>query len=296
MTIDHVELSWSKAGSGVSTSDGRTFTFTNRQGYQVTHSADATDNEILNATGIPSLGAFFPGTIVPCKSKNREVVSPIFSMVLCDFSIELSGSDGGENPDPAQDPVNAPPVIEWSDETSNEPIDQTADDTPKPIQTVNGEKINGVTIDIADPVLVVQKNFANYNPHLIHQYRMAVNSDTFYSFAPGTARLISAPGKLVGSGGNLYWQVTARFKFRYPYNTTAEKAWYARVLHEGFRVKETGSGDLIHATDEAGNKVVTPVPINSLGFQIAAADAEDDSEWLEFKRYKSLPFNALGFS
>jgi hypothetical protein len=217
-------------------------------------------------------------------------------MVLCDFSIELSGSDGGENPDPAQDPVNAPPVIEWSDETSNEPIDQTADDPPKPIQTVNGEKINGVTIDIADPVLVVQKNFANYNPHLIHQYRMAVNSDTFYSFAPGTARLISAPGKLVGSGGNLYWQVTARFKFRYPYNTTAEKAWYARVLHEGFRVKETGSGDLIHATDEAGNKVVTPVPINSLGFQIAAADAEDDSEWLEFKRYKSLPFNALGFS
>jgi len=296
MTINNVELSWSKAGSGITTSDGRSFTFSISQGWQVTHTANATEAEIINATGIPLLGDYFPATIIPCMGKRREPVGPIFSMVLCDFKLEVSGGDGGENPDPAQEPVNAPPVIEWSDETSNEPIDQTADDPPKPIQTVNGEKINGVTIDIADPVLIVQKNFANYNPHLIHQYRMAVNSDTFYSFAPGTARLISAPGKLMGSGSNLYWQVTARFKFRYPYNTTAEKAWYARVLHEGFRVKNDDTDEIEHAKDAAGNKVVTPVPITETGYQIPADVAEAASIWLEFKRYKSLPFNALGFS
>jgi hypothetical protein len=294
MTIHQVELSWSKGGGGVSTSDGRAFTFTLRQGYQVTHSIDATESEILNATGIPTLGDYYTGTIVPCMSKNREVVSPIFSMVLCEFSLEIPGGEGGEGPDLTQEPVNAPPVVEWSDETSNEPIDQDADGNP--IQTVNGEKINGVTIDIADPVLIVQKNFANYNPHLIHAYRMATNSDTFYSFEPGTARLISAPGKLMGSGSNLYWQVTARFKFRYPYNTTSEKAWYARVLHEGFRVKDDDTDEIKHATDEAGNKVVTPVPITLTGYQIPASVAESASEWLEFKRYNALPFNALGFS
>jgi len=147
-----------------------------------------------------------------------------------------------------------------------------------------------VTIELPDPTLVVTRNFATWNPHLIHQYRMSVNSDTFASFPAGTGRLVSAAAELVIDptyGG--YWRVTARVRFRYPYNTTAQKAWYARVRHEGFLVK-IGS-DIAHALDDDSNKVVTPVLLKSDGTRETVAAS---AHWLEFKRYFPLPYANLG--
>lgn len=291
MTIDDVRLGWSNTGGTLESQDGKKATATATEGWQVTHSADATVSEILAADGLPQIGDRFGFTYLVCKRQGAaNRVGPIYTIVTITYEGEI-GIDSEGKPDPQQTPINNPPVIDWSDEASNEPIDQDWDGNN--IATFNGEPINGVTVDIADPVLVVTKNFATYNPHIIHAYRMATNSDTFASFAPGTARLIGAPAKLMGTVNNLYWQVTARFKFRYPYNTTSEKAWYARVRHEGFLVRNSVLlTDTSHALDAEGNKVVKPVLLTEDGYREDDASA---AHWLEFKRYDSLPFNALGF-
>jgi hypothetical protein len=294
MTIIDVELSWSRVGGSFESQDGRTFKGSVTQGWQVTHSADATVQEILFASGVPQVGDTFGNSFLVCKRQGfANQISPIYTIVTVDFDGQI-GSDGNGKPDPEQTPINNPPVIDWSDETSNEPIDQDVDGNP--ITTVNGEPIEGVTMDVADPVLVVTKNFASYNPHLIHAYRQAVNSDTFAGFPPGTARLIASSAKFVSTGQNQYWSVTGRFKFRYPYNTTPEKAWYARVRHEGFRVRTDllDESKISHALDTSDppQKVVTPVLLTASGFQETEPTA---AHWLEFKRYNELPFNALGF-
>jgi hypothetical protein len=90
-------------------------------------------------------------------------------------------------------------------------------------------------MELADQVLTVTRNYATFSPWILHQYRHSVNSDVFSGFAPGTARMISfsADEQQVASGSS-YWTVTAQIQFRYPYNTTAARAWWSRTRHEGF--------------------------------------------------------------
>jgi hypothetical protein len=290
MTIHDVEMAWSRSNGGVTlSSDGKQALAKFSDGYQVTHSYDATEIEILSATGLPSFSSYKPGTFIPCTGISLEQRGLLMSLVRIDYDKSITRNDN--NYDWAQNPLSAPPIIRWEDETTTEPIDQDADG--EPIVTVNKEPINGVTIDLPDPVLTVTRNFATWNPHVIHQYRMSVNSDTFAGFAPGTGRLVSAGAELVIDptyGG--YWRVTARVRFRYPYNTTAEKAWYARVRHEGFQVKvgtkieHAKTGD-----DNTGEKVVTPVLLKSDGTRETVAA---NAHWLEFKRYFPLPYVNLG--
>jgi hypothetical protein len=186
-----------------------------------------------------------------------------------------------------------PPEIQWDNEIATEPIDE--DWNGNPIATYNGEPINGVTTDIADIVLVVTKNFPAWNPKIIREYLRSTNSDTFATFEPGEVRLKSCPAqRVIDETYGVYWRATARFHMRYPYNTTSDKAWYARVRHEGFLVR-TGPllSDCSHATRN-GEKVVQPVLLKvDDGTEITSGTS--DAEWKEFQRFGSLPFNALGF-
>jgi len=287
MTISDVRLSWSRSGSSIESQDGRTYKGTLTAGYQVTHSADATESELLSASGLPRLRQFYPGTFLRCVRLNQPArLSPIYSIVTADFEGDIGPGDGGG--DLADSPINMTPKIKWSDTTSTEAIDEDRDGNA--IVTENGEPVEGVTIELPDPVLVVTRNYAFYNPHITHQYRRSVNSDTFASFPPGTARLIAAEADFVESSGLSYWTVTARIQFRYPYNTTAEKAWYARVRHEGFLIDD-GSGNITHALDDDGNRVVKPVLLKSDGTRETNAA---NAYWLEFPRYYALPYSALG--
>jgi hypothetical protein len=290
VTIDDVRLGWSNLGGSASTSDGRSFNSSITQGWQVTHSADATVEEVMAAAGLPKVGDRYGSTYLVVKSQNAQRVSPIFSMVTISYEGEIGVSGEGQ-PDPNQTPINNPPVIDWSDESSTEQVAEDLDG--KTVATFNGESLGALDIEIADPVLVVTKNFSNYSPHLIHAYRRAVNSDTFAGFPPGTARMVGASAKLMNTANNLYWQVTGRFKFRYPYNTTPDKAWYKRVLHEGFQVRNSDAlSDVSHALDKEKNRVVKPVYLTATGRRV---EDGDDPHWLEFRIYDSLPFNALGF-
>ena len=127
----------------------------------------------------------------------------------------------------------------------------------------------------------------------VNQYRHSVNSDTFAGFAPGLGRLVRFSAKQgydVDAGG--YWTVNASIQFRYPYNTSSERAWYARVLNEGYYVKATASDDkTVLGIDNNKKDTTKPVLIKEDGTQ---EFDPDNAHWLEFKIYTPLPYNALG--
>ena len=288
MTVQTATRMWSRTGGSISTTDGRDRSATVREGYQVVCDPADDVSEILDAPGLPRLEQTYSGTAaIFCKRKSPTQVSPILWTVDVDWEGEF-GPSGSES-----HPINNPAEIEWSDVETDEPIDEDFDGSP--IVTVNGEPISGVTIKIADQVLTIEKNFLAINTAAIASYRRATNSDTFYGWAPGTARMIGFTAKraFVRSTPPIdeYWNVSARFQFREPYQTTADKAWYARVRHEGYFVKV--GAKIVHATDDRKEKVSKPVLLKSDGTR---ETVNANAHWLEIKRYDSLPFNSLGLS
>lgn len=296
MTILDVSLAWSKVGgSGLKTSGGKiTAGFTD--GYQVTHTYDATDIEIMTATGLPSLGTYRSGTTIPCVGISPpQRVGPIFSIVTVEFSAEFS-FEPGDTPDSAtnKNPLLQPAEIQFDSETSSTPIDK--DWNGNVIATFNAEPINGVSRDVTDTVLVVTKNFPTWNPNIIENYYEASNSDVFTSFGfePGRVRLRSCPAtRVLDETFGFYWRATARFTIRKQYATTADKAWYSRVAHQGFKVRLTPGGEVQHA-QRKNQDVVTPVNISTTT-GVDLGDDPADTQWKEFQLYGSLPYNALGF-
>lgn len=186
-------------------------------------------------------------------------------------------------------PLNKIPEPVWEDVGSDAAIDSDWDGNP--VVTANGEAIHGVTMEIADQVVTIKRNYALFSPWITHQYRHSTNSDSFYNYAAGTARLVgfsATPQKFTAA---TYWEVVARVQFRFPFRTTPAKAWYARVLHQGLMVKGA-DGKITRAIDpKTKNETAVPVLLKADGTKETNAA---NAVWLEFKRYNSLPYSVLG--
>lgn len=284
MTIRGVTRMWSRHDADIQ--DSRVSITEN---YQVVHDHDDNWAEIYNAVD-PDTGLRVPvmhdvyeenGLVLAATRVNSSKltqVSPIMSIVTITY----------EGTDPTIEPT-AGIKVSWTDTESDEPIDEDFDGNP--IVTVNREPIEGVTTKIADQVVTIERRFLDFNAYLINAYRHSTNSDTFLGYLPGMARLVRYSASLNGG----MWDVSASIQFRYPYRTTPAKAWYARVRHEGYYVKD---GSVIRRALDSdltagspGEPVVKPVLLKSDGtIETNPANAH----WLEFKRYGSLPYNALG--
>jgi hypothetical protein len=267
---------WSRDGGSVSiTNDGR-FTEAFTEGWQVTHSPDATQNDVINAPNIPRAGDVLTGTAwTVCKRADPQRVSPIMSVVIISY-------EGEPNP------LAAPPIISWSNTTSTEPIDQDFDG--KPIVTGLGEPIEGVTMELSDQVLSVKRNFASFSPHLINPYLHSVSSDDFQNYYAGMARMTNYSANEIITNTGSYFEVSATIVFRYPYNCTPAQAWHARIRHEGYYARNQ-AGKVARATDAAGEPVVKPVQLKLDGYPETNIN---NAVWLKVKRYGTLPYNALG--
>jgi hypothetical protein len=95
-----------------------------------------------------------------------------------------------------------------------------------------------------------------------------------------------------------YWEITAQIQFRYPYRTTPDKAWYARVRHEGFyeKINVGTKKAIVRAVDGNKEPMTRKVLLDNNGYRLQppAEGEQQNAVWLEFKLYDSLPFNALG--
>ena len=271
---------WSKPTYDVRVEDNvKKFVVKLQKAFQITSTPNATEWEIYQATGIPAL----------------ERVSPILWMMTVDFNGELGPGDE-EDPEAPNNPIFAPPRIDWDDVEQELEVDEDYDGNP--VQTVNKEPIEGVKAAIADQTVMIKRNMVSFSPYVQARYRRAVNSDTFLGWPPGTAKITKLSASLVHSEEMGYWEITAQIQFRYPYRTTPDKAWYARVRHEGFYEKiDVGTKKVIvRAVDGNKEPMTRKVLLDNNGYRLQppAEGEQQNAVWLEFKLYDSLPFNALG--
>lgn len=283
MAVDLVTQMWSRKKGGVASQDGRTFTFTQSDGFQVTTTTDGTLSEIVSHPDIPKVGQALSGApFITVKSVTPTQVSPIYWVI----DVQSTGEAGGS--DPSSSPIDNTPTIKVSTVESEAEIDEDADGNP--IVTTNNEPITGVKKKIYDLGFTITRNFLAVNDELANQYLDSVNSDTFLGFAAGRVKMTGYTYDIVFSDSLTYYKVTGNFLARTPYNTTAEKAWYSRSRHEGFYEKVGTS--VIRAVDDDGQPVTKPVLLAEDGTRITDPA---NTFWKEIKRYQTLPYNALGF-
>lgn len=303
MPVQAAVKMWSRAGSSADATDNfRKLKAGFTEAYQVVHDPWSTEFDIYTAPGLPYVGQPYPGTdFVLAKRGGITRVGPILSIVTINYEGEVAPLNS--NGQPAGSPIGNTPLIDWSDVETEEEIDEDWDGNP--IITACGEPIRGVKTRIVDDVVTIQRNFLAVNLYARAAYRRATNSDTFLGWPPGTAKIMQLNLKNVIADpqtGRGYWQGTLKVQFRFPYRTTPERAWWARVRHEGFykRVRVEGPPDqngnypfeVVRAVDENKQPVSKPVLLAQTGQQVTDVN---QTFWREFKRYGSLPFNALGF-
>jgi hypothetical protein len=278
MTIDSATLMWSRRGGGQSVDEsGRVFTVSFMRTYQVVHSADATDLEILSA--VPALGsAFSEGSTsyIGVFLRNRSLTpgGPILTYVQCDYSGEIDLTTG--------DPTNAIPDINWVNAATDEPVDLDA--TGRPYTNVNGEIVGGQTKRINDFVLTVKRNFLTIDTYLISQYLDSTNSDLFSppggSWPAGTCAMESFNARPMGFVGGVvtYWEVTTSIACRVPFLTVPLRAWWKRYRNEGFYARSGalvsfsgggGVGAAGYAVESGG--VITAVVVTNTGRNYTSA-------------------------
>lgn len=238
MTINSVDKMWSRTATSESSPDLRSYEVTATEAYQVTHSFDATEAEILSATGVPVIGQAYPGSdYIRCRTRSVEKVGIIFSIVTCEFS-------GSTGPGGISDgPVSSRPQVTWRSLRSNEQID--VDGYGFSITNTIGEPVDGLSKGIVDFELTVVRNFLFFSTYAQREYLDSVNSDWFGRpgdlWPPGTVALEDFQLEEVDDESVFFHKVTCRFIFRVAYNTIPARAWWHRYRNEGYYMR-TGTG------------------------------------------------------
>jgi len=282
MSVINVTKMWSKTGGNFSSENFNAYSakYQITEAYQVLCEIGDDISVPVTAVGIPSFGEQHPsGAFAYVKGYNATPLGPTLWVV----TVTYEGV-----PDPAF--VAEVVDVEWSDVTSTEPIDRDFDG--KAIVTANKEKVEGLTMEIADQTCVIRRRFNSINTYAISAYRHATNSDTFLGWPPGTGRLVGFSAKSQFSYGAPQggWDVTARIQFRAPLvGATAAQAWYKRWTHEGYYVKV---GSVVRrATDAQSVETAKPVLLKADGTQ----ETNPDTPVFKYtKIYGSLPFSELG--
>jgi len=277
---------WSRQNGTAESPDGRQRILTMQRAFTVTLAASDPLEVVYTSSGLPLVGDLYPGTFaIDCKTLTPERVSPIMAIVTVNYSGEAGPSELGSSP------IDLPNSIEWGGTTTDEAIDE--DWNGKPIVTVNGEPIEGLTERITDDTVTIERAFLTVNRYALRAYRRATNSDTFLGWPPGTARIMDDNAKAVFVGGVIkYWNVRATIQFREPFRTTPDKAWWKRVRHEGVLVRDNPGDDPHIAWDKKTKTPVTkPVLLKADGTE---ETDPNNAHWLEFATLGSLPYNALG--
>lgn len=294
MSVVSVNRMWSKKRGGVTSTDRKTYTARLAEGYQVVLDDPLTTfAEIMRHPDIPRVGSRRPGSSsIYCTSVIPTQTSPIMVVVDVEYEGKV-GPDGtpedSETGGDSDSPINQPPDIQRSIIIVEADVDEDYDGNA--IVTANNEPIRGVRRMIADTVFTIKRNFLTFDDLLTEEYYLAVNSDPFLRREPGRCLIKDFRVKEIidRERSITYYEASVVIHVRKPYNTTADKAWYYRHLHEGMRVK-VGSA-IIDAVDSNKKPETKPVMLKADGTRETVAA---NAVYLEWKLYPSLPYSALG--
>jgi len=311
MPVVNVTKQWS-GRPGEKANDRRSYS----DGYEVlTDSVLDDQTVVVGAPGLPPLGSGFPGDgFATLKRLQPRPRGPLFWVVEAIYETEPLT---GVNPDP--NPLNAPPEIRIGTTKSIEPIDHAIEDmvgnANVPITNTAYDPFNNVTVEIADPVMVVTRNKQIPGgvlevASIVVNYVNTTNSDFFYS-QPGQARMAEIDAQYVYAQPFDYWRFTYMIQFRKGnpvvnngpgggWGATTggpARAWWKRFANRGKAELEIVTvapnppmKQLREITDSRG---ITPSGLYNLdafGMRLAA----DQTRWLEYKVMYSANFSALG--
>ena len=250
------------------------------------------------ANGIPRVGQPHPNDPFMFVEEVRcEPVGSSRVLFQVDVTYATPRATGSLSANDQSSPLDDPPEIRWGAILTTEAIDRDLDG--KPIVNSADEGFDPpVTTEVSDPVLYITRHQASFDPDTIRIYHNAVNTDTFYGAQPGRARMIDIRADLIQDHQSsfTYWRVSyvIQFRFDLPEGVEPEKAWYKRVLDQGFRTKSentiTGYRQYDAILTEAGIPVARPVALNGSGLRL-----QDNvpPEWREFRVLKSASFGPL---
>ena len=280
---------WSTQTGTISSDDGRRKKVSVNRCFSVVCNPEDTWLDVVkNSTDLPEVGdAHEELDRLICTKKTPKRVSPVYFIVDVTFEGEI-GPDGIES-----NPLDDPPDVQWTKQDREEEIDE--DINNECVQTEAGERYDNISMTICDLVVNVKRNYRYINLPVTYEYLHSVNSDVFLGFAAGVAKLTGFSAKHVidpelEMG---YWEVNATITFRYPWRTTAERAWWKRVKHEGYYEKDA-DGKRIRACDDNKEEVVRPIPLDEDGKKLEDPTDRTAVVFKEYQIYQPLPYNALG--
>jgi hypothetical protein len=294
MAVVDVTQMWSRDGASVigKKDDLQYRAATRTTAYQTLVDDPATTLDAVEAAVPVIIGDLYPGSsVIRAVRKVTARVSPIFYQT----DVEYEGDNTLT--------LNRP-IIRKSSVTSSEPIDR--DWNGRAIVNVNNEAVEGLSRDVSDTLITITRNFLSVNDDLVLDYLEASNSDTWYGYSPGRARLINYQAEQIFKNENDttgYWKVTAAIQCRRGYGTTTpDKAWYRRYRNEGLyeKIVVTGVNEygapttrnfIVRAVDNAGAPVTKPVLLKANGTR---ETDPDNAHFLFAQVYGSLPYNSLG--
>ncbi|MBN1377863.1 MAG: hypothetical protein JXA04_01355 [Gammaproteobacteria bacterium] len=138
-----------------------------------------------------------------------------------------------------EDPLNQDPIVEWLSARTHEPVDTAFDGSGSPtvaiVNSANESYDPPLTKEISDKVLRITRNQENFDHDQAHQYEGAVNSDTFWGYAPGKVKCKRIEGRETRVMDLVYWVVVYEFEIRQD-----SHGWQRRIRDEGYR-KKTGT-------------------------------------------------------
>jgi len=309
MTVEAAEEMWSRTKLSLQSPDGRRRKIRITKGYTVVTEPDDKIEDVLEAESLPKIMDLYPDSKqIRVTKVDPQKVSPIYYIVLVNYEGEVEGQNF------ASDPVDTPPTIRWRNVITEEEIDTAFDENDLeqivPIATLNHEPVRGITERVVDWVALIERNYSYgaFDLPSIHNYLRSVNSDSIITnlgtFAPGVARLTRfEPEEVTSETSGGYVKVHAEVTFRYPYNTTAERAWWKRYLHQGYimRVRPNGapadgtSDRFVNAKEGNNNRSLKPIYLDEEGFPIPdPTDPLTPPHWREQPTLFPLPYSALG--
>jgi hypothetical protein len=192
----------------------------------------------------------------------------------------MPGGGGGQSDELS--PLLRAPEIRW-DTVPYERSVQVDLDGKSYINSAGVPYEEGLILDHSRLQLTIVRNEATFNSATALAYQDAVNSDTFYSHAAGTAKVAEFSGQSQWERGTFFWKVTYRVQF-------SRDDWLHRVLDQG--MEERIDGKLERITDEDGKQLPRPVLLDGNGRTIVGWE-EGDFFLREFRKYVELPFSVL---
>lgn len=256
--------------------------------------ADTAD-DVLAGTGVPKQGDLFePGSNMRCRrvGVDRDSDNPCMWRGVAEYASSVA--------QPGGNPLLAPARHRWAVQVSTEPAKKLYDPSTgamKDVLTSAGAPFDSdLDAFIVTPVLIVERNESAFNPSTAIFYSGKLNSDIFYTAAPGQACIFGITGDevLTDGGATFYWQVTYEIHFR-------ADAWVREILDAGLVERRLTDGMIVPIELRSGDPsqpwktpVTSPYPLDGAGHHIPEAQLQSTPKtYIPFQIAPRVPFAPL---